>query len=126
MIKRKRKVPLKSCHCRECGRRGLRCVIDMVDAKNRRVVVLTSRSWRNDRSSRSLGSSRLSPHLERGPINLGEMAPPTSRTEAAADAGMSRDQFKTAMRVGNVPKEDFERQIESANPPTRAFLSHNA
>lgn len=34
--------------------------------------------------------------------------PPRSRTEAARDAGLSRDQQKTALRVGSIPAEDFE------------------
>jgi hypothetical protein len=41
-----------------------------------------------------------------------------TRKDAAASAGLSPDQLKTALRVHNVPREDFERQVESDNPPT--------
>jgi replicative DNA helicase len=41
-----------------------------------------------------------------------------TRLEAAKDAGMSRDQMHTALRVANVSTAEFERQVESANPPT--------
>jgi hypothetical protein len=44
------------------------------------------------------------------------------RKQAAEEAGLSTRQVVTAMRVGNVPREEFERQVESANPPTAASL----
>ncbi len=44
--------------------------------------------------------------------------PNYSRTQAAADAGMSEHQRKTALRVASVDAADFEVAIESANPPT--------
>jgi hypothetical protein len=46
-----------------------------------------------------------------------------TRKAAAEEAGLSREQVVTAMRVGNVPKEDFERQVESDNPPTITELA---
>jgi hypothetical protein len=46
-----------------------------------------------------------------------------SRKQAAEDAGMSRDQMHTALRVANVPREDFERQVESDKPPTVSQLA---
>lgn len=49
--------------------------------------------------------------------------PKLTRTQAAADAGMSERQRKTALRVANVPDEDFERQVESASPPTITKLA---
>jgi hypothetical protein len=41
-----------------------------------------------------------------------------SRSQVASDAGISPDQLKTALRVHKVPREEFERQVESDNPPT--------
>lgn len=46
-----------------------------------------------------------------------------TRTEAARQAGMSERQQVTAIRVANVPAEDFERQVESENPPTVTKLA---
>lgn len=46
-----------------------------------------------------------------------------TRKEAAEQAGMSKRQQVTAIRVANVPQEDFERQVESANPPTVTKLA---
>jgi hypothetical protein len=46
-----------------------------------------------------------------------------TRKEAAADAGLSPDQAKMAMRIANVPAESFEAQVESANPPTASKLA---
>lgn len=46
-----------------------------------------------------------------------------SRSQVAADAGMSPHQAKQAVRVANVPAADFERQVESANPPTVTKLA---
>jgi hypothetical protein len=42
---------------------------------------------------------------------------------AGLRAGLSRHQIKQALRVANVPKEDFERQVESDNPPTVTALA---
>lgn len=46
-----------------------------------------------------------------------------SRQEAAEQAGMSKRQQVTAIRVANVPEQDFERQVESENPPTVTKLA---
>lgn len=46
-----------------------------------------------------------------------------TRSQVAQDAGMSRDQMHTALRVANVPEADFERQVESATPPTVTKLA---
>jgi hypothetical protein len=48
---------------------------------------------------------------------------PPSRKQAASDAGISSDQLKTALRVHNVPRDEFERQVESDNPPTITELA---
>jgi hypothetical protein len=46
-----------------------------------------------------------------------------TRLQVAKDAGMSRDQMHTAIRVANVPAEDFEKQVESQTPPTVTALA---
>lgn len=46
-----------------------------------------------------------------------------TRLQVAHDAGMSRDQMHTALRVANVPADEFERQVESATPPTVTKLA---
>jgi hypothetical protein len=48
----------------------------------------------------------------------GPRRPIDSRSSAAAQAGMSPRQRKTALRVANVPKAEFEKAVESPNPPT--------
>jgi hypothetical protein len=50
-------------------------------------------------------------------------APILGRHEAGTAAGMSRDQQVTAVRVANVPAEEFEAAIESATPPTVSALA---
>jgi len=44
--------------------------------------------------------------------------PPVTRTQAAADAGLSAHQRKTALRIANVPEASFEAAVESDRPPT--------
>lgn len=46
-----------------------------------------------------------------------------TRKEAAEQAGMSKRQAVTAIRVANIPASDFERQVESPNPPTVTKLA---
>jgi hypothetical protein len=48
---------------------------------------------------------------------------PSTRKDAAKDAGLSKDQAKTAIRVANVPQETFVKQVESAKPPTITKLA---
>jgi hypothetical protein len=50
-------------------------------------------------------------------------APTFMRKDAAKEAGMSKDQAVTAIRVANVNGESFEQQIESDNPPTITNLA---
>jgi hypothetical protein len=38
-------------------------------------------------------------------------------------SGFSRRQLDTALAIGNIPQEDFDRQVESANPPTLTELA---
>lgn len=46
-----------------------------------------------------------------------------SQREAAEQAGMSKRQQVTAVRVANVPEPQFEEQIESPEPPTISQLA---
>lgn len=46
-----------------------------------------------------------------------------TRSQAAHDAGMSRDQMHTALRVANVPADQFDAQVDSDNPPTVTALA---
>ncbi len=49
---------------------------------------------------------------------------PTSlRKQVAKEAGLSRDQQVTALRVANVPEDDFEAAVESDDPPTITELA---
>ena len=46
-----------------------------------------------------------------------------SRTNAAREAGMSDWQQKQAVRVANIPEEDFVAQVDSSNPPAISKLA---
>jgi hypothetical protein len=46
-----------------------------------------------------------------------------TRTEAAEQAGMSLHQQRTAVRVANVPADQFEQAVESAEPSTVTALA---
>lgn len=46
-----------------------------------------------------------------------------TREQVKEIAGFSDHQLRTALNVANVPKQDFERQVESANPPTLTELA---
>lgn len=48
---------------------------------------------------------------------------PVSRASAAANAGLSPHQAKQAIRIANVPEDDFEGQVESDTPPTLSALA---
>lgn len=45
------------------------------------------------------------------------------RQAAGEEAGLSKHQQVQAIRVANVPDADFERQVESPNPPTVTKLA---
>lgn len=53
----------------------------------------------------------------------GGHAPVDSRKSAGAAAGLSEHQRKTAIRVATDPEADFERRVESENPPTITELA---
>ena len=44
--------------------------------------------------------------------------PPVTRTQAATEAGLSEHQRKTALRVAEVRKEEFESALAASQPPT--------
>ncbi len=46
-----------------------------------------------------------------------------TRESAAKDAGLSRDQRVTALRVANVPTHEFEAAVEAKEPPTVTQLA---
>lgn len=48
---------------------------------------------------------------------------PVSRGEAARNAGMSKRQQVTAVRVARVPEQEFEQAVESDDPPTVTELA---
>lgn len=48
---------------------------------------------------------------------------PKSQREVAEEAGISRRQQVTAVRVANVPEETFEKMVESEKPSTIAKLA---
>jgi hypothetical protein len=59
------------------------------------------------------------PKLDRGtPTELEPDRAAPTRFDAAREAGLSRDQAVTAIRVARVPKPEFEATVESDNPPT--------
>lgn len=53
----------------------------------------------------------------------GEGAHTPLRENVARDAGMSKHQQVTAVRVANIPEREFTKQVESANPPTLTELA---
>ena len=50
-------------------------------------------------------------------------ARPTSQRQVAAAAGLSKHQEKQAVRVANIPTEEFEALVESERPPTVTALA---
>lgn len=49
--------------------------------------------------------------------------PTITQRQAAKDAGLSKDQEVTAVRVANVPQKEFEAAVESENPPSVTELA---
>jgi hypothetical protein len=58
---------------------------------------------------------------KRTDLQLGGGAP--TRTEICREAGISKDQQVTAMRVHAVPRDVFEKRVESDSPPTITELA---
>jgi hypothetical protein len=57
------------------------------------------------------------------PPKTREGARPSSRKDAAEEAGLSTHQRKTAVRVARVPTDEFEAAVESEEPPTVTQLA---
>jgi hypothetical protein len=57
--------------------------------------------------------------------NIGEGDHPKvlTRKDAAAEAGLSEHQRKTALRIANVPEKEFDAAVESDSPPTVTALA---
>jgi hypothetical protein len=56
-------------------------------------------------------------------IREGDRPKVNTRSDAAAEAGMSPHQQKQAQRIAAVPDADFEAQVESDTPPTLTQLA---
>ncbi len=52
------------------------------------------------------------------PVFGDPIAPSMSERDIAAAVGMSRRQIQDAKAIASIPEEEFERLIESDNPPT--------
>jgi hypothetical protein len=48
---------------------------------------------------------------------------PRSAAQAGKAAGLSKHQIKQAVRVANVPRDEFERLVESDSPPSVSTLA---
>lgn len=46
-----------------------------------------------------------------------------SQKEVATNAGLSKRQKDTAVRISNIPDKEFNRQVDSDKPPTITFLA---
>lgn len=78
-----------------------------------------------DRAIRRAGEllKQIEPSKGGRPETKGGGPPSFSRKQAMKDAGISPDQGKQAIRVANIPEAEFERQVESSNPPTVSKLA---
>jgi hypothetical protein len=50
-------------------------------------------------------------------------SPPHTRTKAATEAGPSERQRKTALRVANIPRQEFEEAVEAEEAPDITHLA---
>jgi hypothetical protein len=75
-----------------------------------------------DRCGQLLKQFKTGPEGGR-PKENGGGAPTVSQARAARAAGLSKDQEVTAVRVANVPRETFEKLVESDDPPTVTKLA---
>ena len=66
---------------------------------------------------------QIEPGKNRHTNSRGEGDHPSSRGEAAREAGMSPHQSKQAQRVASVPAKDFEEAVEGDTPPTLSQLA---
>jgi len=57
------------------------------------------------------------------PKENGGNAPTISQRQVANQFGISKDQEVTAIRIANIPREQFDSLVESDNPPTISALA---
>jgi hypothetical protein len=75
-----------------------------------------------DRCGEILGEIEAA--TNRHDVSSGRDAPTSKgRFAAGKEAGLSKDQAVTALRVHNVPRDEFEAAVESDNPPTVTALA---
>jgi hypothetical protein len=63
------------------------------------------------------------PAEKRPDVRQDGTVPPVTGVQAAAQAGVTECQLKTSLRIAAVPEEDFNRQVENPNPPTKSQLA---
>jgi len=73
------------------------------------------------RATRRAGELLKTLSNERARTDLNEDTP--TQKKAADEAGLSEHQAKTAVRVANVPADEFEKAVESDSPPTVTKLA---
>jgi len=66
---------------------------------------------------------QIEPAKNQHDANARAGAQPSTREQAATEAGLSPHQRKQALRVANVPEQDFIEQVESDSPPTVTKLA---
>lgn len=80
-----------------------------------------------DRAIRRSGELLLAVEPARGGDRRSDQwdggVPLVSRESVATAAGLSERQRKTAIRIARVPEDDFERQVESDDPPSATELA---
>lgn len=74
-----------------------------------------------DRAIRRMGE--LLKQIEPEPGTRSDLGQASTRGAVAAEVGLSPHQVKQAIRVANVPEEDFAEQVESDHPPTITALA---
>lgn len=67
------------------------------------------------------GPLKIHECTKRGPAP--DLVSSPTRTDAAREAGLSKRQQRDALRVANVPRDEFEAAVESDDPPTVTALA---
>jgi hypothetical protein len=114
------------------GRSTAKTIKAVLEAKTKGAADFISHRWQTmadriqARAIRRCGEllRQIAPKSDPGrPSKNGADADPISRTQAATDAGLSRGQKRTALRVANVADGPFETAVESDDPPTVTALA---
>jgi hypothetical protein len=90
-----------------------------IDDKEMEKNARRIRARANDQCGKLLRKIKPQPGARTDKPNRGT---PT-RSKAASEAGLSKDQAATALRVNAVPSESFEAQVESDDPPSVTDLA---